>query len=512
MRICIDSSDINRNVKRRHYPLPIIEEIAARLKGSMYLTLIDGTIGLQMQVIDRISQYLTFAAPWGTYKCKRMPFGLASAPKEYQKIMCHILLCVKGAECSMDGIHLHAERINKLEAITETVMKKLAEAGRTNIKQTAKIPGNDKLLVKIYPKGCRAIRTFAKITRERRHLTLGARARKCFEDLKDNLKSPSLQRYFNNTKRVKISVDTSTYSVASVLLQGNPPVFYASKALQKTQQNYSQIEKEAFAILSACKKFHEFIWGNQEVTIETDHKPLEAIFKKPLHDSPPRLHRIQFEILLYNPTIGHKKGSELCIADTLFHDCHDSPEADTRTVYVVQVLIPMFREEWNFQHRISSPHFPRSNGLAEQYVQEAKNLLVKCQEGQSVIWVMLLHHRNTQRQSRFPSATTMGRRTKTTLLSSAKLLQTALIKGPLKCEGPQPVQDKDPQQGATISPRRIPPGGSFREITESLQSTSADPGNQGAGDNGNSRFTSPDFRGFSHDPEHRSTPGNTYEH
>ncbi|KAJ8893389.1 hypothetical protein PR048_005980 [Dryococelus australis] len=36
-----------------------------------------------------------------------------------------------------------------------------------------------------------------------------------------------------------------------------------------------------------------------------------------------------------------------------------------------------FREVWNFQHRISSPHFPWSNGLMEQYVQEAKNLLEK---------------------------------------------------------------------------------------------------------------------------------------
>ncbi|KAJ8895800.1 hypothetical protein PR048_001138 [Dryococelus australis] len=386
-----------------------------------------------------------------------MPFGLASAPEIFQQIMCHTLHGIKGAECSMGDIFLHAESTNELDAVTET-------------------------------------------------------------------------------------------------------------ALTKTQQNYSQTQKDAFAILSACKKFHEYIWGNLDVTIETNHKPLEAIFKKPLQESPTRLHRIQFEILPYNPTIRYKKGSELYIADTLSRDSHEIPKTDARAVYEVQVVIQMsaqhiaqlkdaihtsnelsalcqfilqggpnmiqqvpdnlckywtfrdelavheditfkgkkpsyhplgsppschsctvltngfkealseetvpsrpwmhvasdlfhykgknflfvadsysgyfnfhvltsptsnevikilkawfaqhgipdelhtdrgpqyashqfqkFKEEWNFQHRISSPHFPWSNSLVEWYIQEGKNLLAKCEEDQSDIWVTLLHHRNTPR-------------------------------------------------------------------------------------------------------------------
>ncbi|KAJ8893597.1 hypothetical protein PR048_006197 [Dryococelus australis] len=223
----------------------------------------------------------------------------------------------------MDGILLHAESINELNAITETVMKKLAEAGlSSNCSKTAKTLGNDKLLVKIYPKGGRTLRTSVKITW---HWEL--EQENAFEDLIDSLKSPPLLRYFDHTKPATTSVDASSHSVTSVLLQENHPVFYASTALTKIQQNYSLIQKEAFAILSACKKFHEYIWGNQEVTIETGHKPLEAIFKTP-PDSLARLHRIQFEILSYNPTIGYKMGPELYIADTLSRDCHNIPEPD----------------------------------------------------------------------------------------------------------------------------------------------------------------------------------------
>ncbi|KAJ8885922.1 hypothetical protein PR048_012128 [Dryococelus australis] len=127
MRICIDTSDINKNLKRRYYPLQTIEEISARLKGSKYFTLLDCNKGFwQIKVTDRKSQYLTFVTPWGRYKCNQMPFGLASAPEVFQQIMCHTLHGIKRAECSMDDILLHAESINELYAIPQTVMKQLA--------------------------------------------------------------------------------------------------------------------------------------------------------------------------------------------------------------------------------------------------------------------------------------------------------------------------------------------------------------------------------------------------
>lgn len=89
-----------------------------------------------------------------------------------------------------------------------------------------------------------------------------------------------------------------------------------------------------------------------------------------------------------------------------------------------------FRDTWQFKHRFSSPNFPRSNELAETYVQEAKNLLTKCLEESSDIYLALLHHRNTPRQNiGSPVQRLMGRRTRTLLPSTEKLLLPKVIEG-----------------------------------------------------------------------------------
>ncbi|KAF6215542.1 hypothetical protein GE061_010298 [Apolygus lucorum] len=41
VRICLDPSDLNKNIQRRHHPLQTLEEIAARISGSKFFTLLD---------------------------------------------------------------------------------------------------------------------------------------------------------------------------------------------------------------------------------------------------------------------------------------------------------------------------------------------------------------------------------------------------------------------------------------------------------------------------------------
>lgn len=41
IRICLDTTDLNKNVRRRHFPLTTLEQIAARIHGSKFFTKLD---------------------------------------------------------------------------------------------------------------------------------------------------------------------------------------------------------------------------------------------------------------------------------------------------------------------------------------------------------------------------------------------------------------------------------------------------------------------------------------
>lgn len=71
-------------------------------------------------------------------------------------------------------------------------------------------------------------------------------------------------------------------------MQEGKPVAYGSRALANSEKHYANIERELLAIAWRVLKFHTYHYG-PKVVVETDHKPLEAIFKKPLNEAPPSM-------------------------------------------------------------------------------------------------------------------------------------------------------------------------------------------------------------------------------
>ncbi len=86
-------------------------------------------------------------------------------------------------------------------------------------------------------------------------------------------------KYFDFNKDVMLSVDASAEGLGAVLLQEGQPVAFGSRSLTECQKRYAQIEKELLAIVYGCEKFHQYVYG-KTVQVETDHKPLETVFKK----------------------------------------------------------------------------------------------------------------------------------------------------------------------------------------------------------------------------------------
>jgi len=104
--------------------------------------------------------------------------------------------------------------------------------------------------------------------------------------------------------------------MGAVLMQEGRPIAYASKSLTKAQQGYAQIEKEAMAIQFGCTKFHQYLYG-RTFQVESDHRPLESIFKKPVNQVPARLQLIRMRLAKYDLEVTYKPGKSLVLADHL---------------------------------------------------------------------------------------------------------------------------------------------------------------------------------------------------
>ena len=72
--------------------------------------------------------------------------------------------------------------------------------------------------------------------------------------------------------------------------------------------------------------------------METDHKPLEAIFKKPINKAPARLQRMLLRVQPYALQVHYTKGSQLYIADALSRHYMPNTEQPRDEEYEVHII------------------------------------------------------------------------------------------------------------------------------------------------------------------------------
>ena len=102
-----------------------------------------------------------------------------------------------------------------------------------------------------------------------------------FDELKNKLCNANILTYFDKTCKTQVIADASPYGFAGVLVQNQKGVdgviCCASRTLSLVERKYSQIEKEALALVWACERFHEYLYG-ADFEFLTDHKPFEFLF------------------------------------------------------------------------------------------------------------------------------------------------------------------------------------------------------------------------------------------
>ena len=99
-------------------------------------------------------------------------------------------------------------------------------------------------------------------------------------------------------------------------MQQGQPIAYASRTMTDTECCYAQIGKETLVIVFALERFNQYTYG-RTILVQSDHQPIEAIMKKPLHKAPMRLQRMMLHMQKYAPIVSWIPGNKLYLADTL---------------------------------------------------------------------------------------------------------------------------------------------------------------------------------------------------
>ena len=166
-----------------------------------------------------------------------------------------------------------------------------------------------------------------------------------FQWLKKEISNMKALPYFNVNAETTLQMDASKKGLGTCLIQNGKVVCYAARALTKTEQNYQNLEREAFGTIWGMEKFHYFLYG-KEFTLETDQKPLVSIHKKHIVDISPRVQRLIVRSFPYLPFhVVYKKGKDIPVTDALSRvtpmDTEDNIQLPIIAVNMITIYILM---------------------------------------------------------------------------------------------------------------------------------------------------------------------------
>ena len=129
LRLCGDYKvTVNQATETDTYPLSRIEEMLMSVGGGTVFSKLDLAHTYQQVVLeDEAKEMVTINTHEGLYRVNQLPFGVASAPSMFQRIMESILQGVSGVIVYIDDILVSGKTVE--EHLLDTTLTKLEEAG-----------------------------------------------------------------------------------------------------------------------------------------------------------------------------------------------------------------------------------------------------------------------------------------------------------------------------------------------------------------------------------------------
>ncbi|XP_026534935.1 uncharacterized protein K02A2.6-like, partial [Notechis scutatus] len=338
VRICGDyKATLNRALQQSAYPVPIVQHLLHSLGGGKVFVKLDLAQAYQQLLVDaETAEAQTIVTHRRAFRFKRLQFGVSVAPGVFQSLMKRLLQGIKGVVPYFDDVLVSAANQKQLESHLREVLQKFKDSGLKVKKEKCqlcieRVEFLGYLLDQhgIHPTG-KKIRAIKETPRPRNRTELQAQppgtgeGKRKFNRTKDLLTLDAVLMQYSKTLPLSVTCDASPFGVGAILSHTLPdgkeaPIAFFSRTLSKPERNYSQLDKEALAIVAAVKKFHEYLYG-RTFTIITDHKPLLGILAgdraTPNILSPRMTRRSEF-LAAYNYRLTHRPGKTISHADAL---------------------------------------------------------------------------------------------------------------------------------------------------------------------------------------------------
>ena len=305
------SKTINRFTLLDTFPLPRMDEMIGEIAKYRMLS----TLDLKIAIRPRDKLYTAFEANGRLYQFRWIPFGVTNGVASFQRIVDQIITGEKleGTFVYIDNVTVcnnRKEHNENLRRFMSTVDKynltlnddkcsfgldKINLQGYT-ISKSFMAPDADRLKTLLQmpvphnqPSLRRAMSMFAHDSQwvalfsEKIHLLtqvetfpLSRQAVESFEGLKKDIAKSAITTIDQNIPLV-VETDASDCAIAASLRQADCPVAFFSRTLSQAERRYPAIEKEAYAIVEALRKWRHYLIGRHFKLI-TDQKPVAFMF------------------------------------------------------------------------------------------------------------------------------------------------------------------------------------------------------------------------------------------
>ena len=309
-RMVVDySQTINKHTYLDAYPLPNLEVMVEKIAENKYFSTLDLKSAYhQIPIKPKDKPYTAFEAAGNLYQFQRIPFGVTNGVASFQRIINTIIKEEKceATEAFVDNVTVagktkeeHDHNLQKFLKVADkynltfndsqsVICVEQLDLMGYRISQGVISPDPERLrplkemqpprtlksqrrIIGMFSYYSKWISQFSDKIRpliQNTEFPPSSSVIESFEALKKELEN-SILVTVDPLKTLTVETDASDVAISATLNQDGRPVAFFARTLSSSERNHSAIEKEAYAIVEAIKKWRHFLI-NSDFNLVTD--------------------------------------------------------------------------------------------------------------------------------------------------------------------------------------------------------------------------------------------------